>query len=68
MSMTSIWQRNIKIINIICMINIINIKVHCLVLLIKIENIENIINTHNIWIPTTCGSGKKYKNCCGKNQ
>ncbi|MFR1972562.1 MAG: SEC-C metal-binding domain-containing protein [Clostridia bacterium] len=18
--------------------------------------------------PTTCGSGKKYKNCCGKNQ
>ena len=34
------------------------------------ENTDNTINTNNIdniGKPTTCGSGKKYKNCCGKN-
>ena len=28
---------------------------------------NNIINTDNTKFPTTCGSGKKYKNCCSKN-
>ena len=33
------------------------------------ENTDNTINTNNIdniGKSTTCGSGKKYKNCCGK--
>ncbi|MBO5004544.1 MAG: SEC-C domain-containing protein [Clostridia bacterium] len=30
------------------------------------NNIINIINTYNIYWYTACGSGKKYKNCCGK--
>lgn len=29
---------------------------------------ENTINNINIGTSSTCGSGKKYKNCCGKNQ
>lgn len=34
------------------------------------ENTDNTINTNNtnnIGVSTTCGSGKKYKQCCGKN-
>ncbi|MBR2240459.1 MAG: SEC-C domain-containing protein [Clostridia bacterium] len=27
----------------------------------------NTINAYYIKSHTTCGSGKKYKNCCGKN-
>ena len=30
-------------------------------------NIINTNNTDNIKVFCTCGSGKKYKNCCGKN-
>lgn len=33
------------------------------------ENTDNTINANNIdniGKSTTCGSGKKYKNCCGK--
>ena len=33
------------------------------------ENTDNTINTNNIdniGKPTTCGSGRKYKVCCGK--
>ena len=33
------------------------------------ENADNTINTNNIdnkGKSTTCGSGKKYKQCCGK--
>jgi len=30
------------------------------------DNINNIINTYNIQHPCPCGSGKKYKNCCGR--
>lgn len=67
MSMTSFWQRDLKIINIICTINILNINVNCLIISTKTNNMENTINTYNIWISTSCGSGKKYKNCCGKN-
>ena len=36
----------------------------------KTRNINNIINIDsidNIRNFTSCGSGKKYKNCCGKN-
>ena len=36
----------------------------------KQENTNNTISINNIdnmGISTTCGSGKKYKNCCGKN-
>jgi uncharacterized protein YchJ len=35
---------------------------------IKENTINNINNINNINIGTssTCGSGKKYKNCCGK--
>ena len=67
MSMTSFWQRDLKIINIICTINILNINVHCLVIPTNTNNMINTINTNNIWDAITCGSGKKYKNCCGKN-
>lgn len=67
MSTTSFWQRKIKIIGIKYTINIININVHCLLIPSKINNIDNTINTYNIWLSTPCGSGKKYKNCCGKN-
>ena len=31
------------------------------------KNFRNIIYTNNIKFSATCGSGKKYKNCCGKN-
>ncbi len=35
--------------------------------MINTININTInINTINIGICSTCGSGKKYKNCCGK--
>ena len=66
MSMTSFWQRDLKIINIICTINILNINVHCLVIPTNTNNMINTINTNNIWDARTCGSGKKYKQCCGK--
>ena len=68
MSMTSFWQRDLKIINIICTINILNINVHCLVIPTNTNSMINTINTNNIWDARTCGSGKKYKNCCGKNK
>ncbi|MBR0490565.1 MAG: SEC-C domain-containing protein [Clostridia bacterium] len=28
----------------------------------------NTNNTINTWVLTSCGSGKKYKNCCGRNK
>ncbi|MBQ9297938.1 MAG: SEC-C domain-containing protein [Clostridia bacterium] len=31
----------------------------------NIINTNNTINTRGL---TSCGSGKKYKNCCGRNQ
>ena len=31
------------------------------------NNTISINNTDNMGTSTTCGSGKKYKNCCGKN-
>ncbi|MBR3002138.1 MAG: SEC-C domain-containing protein [Clostridia bacterium] len=31
------------------------------------SNIINIINTYDIYWYTACGSGKKYKNCHGRN-
>ena len=40
----------------------------------KTETLVNTVNTDDIYIlinimkTRTCGSGKKYKNCCGKNQ
>ena len=35
---------------------------------IKIFIIRNSINNiDNIRVKSSCGSGKKYKNCCGKN-
>ena len=33
----------------------------------NINNIINIDNIDNMRIATSCGSGKKYKNCCGRN-
>ena len=32
------------------------------------NNTISINNTDNMGTSTTCGSGKKYNNCCGKNQ
>lgn len=32
------------------------------------SNTDNIYSAINISKFRTCGSGKKYKNCCGKNQ
>lgn len=33
----------------------------------NINSIINTISTNNIKSLCTCGSGKKYKQCCGKN-
>lgn len=35
----------------------------------KVENTKTIVNEIKIGRndPCSCGSGKKYKNCCGKN-
>ena len=33
----------------------------------KTNSTDNTNSTINIGIAGTCGSGKKYKNCCGKN-
>ena len=30
------------------------------------DNIINTNNTDNMGVQSSCGSGKKYKNCCGK--
>ena len=34
--------------------------------LVNTSNTDNIYNAINISKFRTCGSGKKYKNCCGK--
>ena len=39
---------------------------HCLVTPTNTDNMINTINTNNIRGARTCGSGKKYKQCCGK--
>ena len=35
---------------------------------VNTSNTDNIYSSINIIKTRTCGSGKKYKNCCGKNQ
>lgn len=32
------------------------------------NNTDNTISTDNIGTSSSCGSGKKYKKCCGKNK
>ena len=34
---------------------------------VNTSNTDNIYSSINISKTRTCGSGKKYKNCCGKN-
>ena len=33
---------------------------------INTNNIININSIDNMGVPSSCGSGKKYKQCCGK--
>ena len=35
--------------------------------LVNTSNTDNIYSNINTMKTRTCGSGKKYKNCCGKN-
>ncbi len=46
--------------------NIIYINVTLFDIYCNINNIQSIININNIFITSPCGSGKKYKQCCGK--
>ena len=49
-------------------INTNNIDISKTETLVNTSNTDNIYNAINIRKTRTCGSGKKYKNCCGKNQ
>ena len=53
--------------NKISIINTNNIDVSKTTTLVNTSNTDNIYNAINIRKTRTCGSGKKYKNCCGKN-
>lgn len=68
LTVSTFCQREIDI---LYKINIKNIKYTILVLFTKERNIDNIIYVINMKYLTTncpCGSGKKYKNCCGRNK
>ena len=43
-------------------------KVTCPQTLENKGNMHNIISMYNILNGAACGSGKKYKQCCGKNK
>lgn len=47
-------------------INTNNIDISKTETLVNTSNTNNIYNSINIVKTRTCGSGKKYKNCCGK--
>ena len=64
--MSTIRPQNKNIYNTIYTKNTNNIDVPLVYKRWNINNTNNIINTHNTGYPCTCGSGKKYKNCCGK--
>ncbi len=49
-------------------INTNNIDISKTETLVNTSNTDNIYNAINIRKTRTCGSGKKYKNCCGRNQ
>ena len=49
-------------------INTNNIDISKTETLVNTSNTNNIYNSINIVKTWTCGSGKKYKNCCGRNQ
>jgi len=49
-------------------INTNNIDISKTETLVNISNTYNIYNCINTVKTRTCGSGKKYKNCCGKNK
>ena len=53
--------------NKISTINTNNIDVSKNTTLVNTSNTDNIYSSINISKARTCGSGKKYKNCCGKN-
>ena len=53
--------------NTICTKNIVCIKTVLSIKIINNNNNINIIDKDNISHTCTCESGKKYKNCCGKN-
>jgi uncharacterized protein YchJ len=57
-----IWNNNISNTN-----NIIYISVFKTSKYAWTHNIDDTINQYNIVKLSPCGSGKKYKNCCGKN-
>ncbi len=46
--------------------NTINMNVALFIIYSNINSIIDIISISNIARATSCGSGKKYKNCCGK--
>lgn len=39
----------------------------CTGIKVNTDSTINTNNTDNMGIFSSCGSGKKYKNCCGKN-
>ena len=49
-------------------INTNNIDISKTTTLVNTGNIYNIYSVINTAQTRTCGSGKKYKNCCGRNQ
>lgn len=48
-------------------INTNNIDISKTETLVNTSNTYNIYNCINTMKTRTCGSGKKYKNCCGRN-
>ena len=54
--------------NKISTINTNNIDISKTETLVNTSNTDNIYSIINITKTRTCGSCKKYKNCCGKNQ
>ena len=54
--------------NKISTINTNNIDISKTETLVNTSNTYNIYNCINTMKTRTCGSGKKYKNCCGKNK
>mgnify|MGYP003526928541 CR=1 FL=1 len=64
--MSTIRPQNKNIYNTIYTKNTNNIDVPLVYKRWNINNTNNIINTDNTGYSCSCGSGKKYKNCCGK--
>ena len=65
-TMFSICSQNISTYNKHSTINTHNTNVTLSKYYWNTNNTDNTINTYNIDVTSSCGSGKKYKQCCGK--